>query len=62
MWFRSGGAGFELVAMITTFLHDGQYPESIRMYRVEEIRCKSDCKQLTHARRIVAAKLKRQKT
>jgi hypothetical protein len=48
--------------MITTFLHDGRYPESIRTYREEESRCKSDRKQMTRAGRIVAAKLKRQKT
>ncbi len=26
MWFRSGGAGFELVAMITMFLRYGGIP------------------------------------
>ena len=39
-----------------------EHPEAIRTYREEESRYKSDRKQLTRARRIVAAKLKRQKT
>jgi uncharacterized short protein YbdD (DUF466 family) len=39
-----------------------EHPEAIRTYREEESRYKSDHKQLTRARRIVAAKLKRQKT
>lgn len=36
------------------------HPEAIREYRVEESRQKSDRKQITRARRIVAAKLKRE--
>ena len=39
-----------------------EHPEAIRTYREEESRYKSDRKQLTRARRIVAAKLKRQQT
>ncbi len=50
MLFCSGGAGFELLAMITTFLHDGRYPEPIRTYREEESRCKSDRKQIVRSR------------
>ncbi|XZE36042.1 hypothetical protein SH501x_001593 [Pirellulaceae bacterium SH501] len=48
--------------MITTFLHDGRYPESIRMYREEESRCKSDRKQIAAARRVLAVKFKHQST
>ncbi len=50
MLFCSGGAGFELLAMITTFLHDGGHPEPIRTYREEESRCKSDRKQIVRSR------------
>jgi hypothetical protein len=49
MMFCSGGAGFELGCDDCDVLHDGRYPESIRTYREEEIRCKSDRKQITHA-------------
>lgn len=37
-----------------------EHPEAIRTYREEETRYKADRKQLTRARRIIAAKLKRQ--
>ena len=36
-----------------------EHPEAIRRYREEESRYKSDRKQLTRARRVLAAKLKR---
>ena len=36
------------------------HPEAIRTYREDESRQKSDRKQITRARRIVAAKLKRE--
>ena len=39
-----------------------EHPESVRVYREEESRYKADRKQVTRARRIVAAKLKRQKS
>lgn len=38
------------------------HQEAVRVYREEESRYKSDRKQLTRARRIIAAKLKRQQT
>jgi transposase len=37
-----------------------QHPEAIRTYRQEETRYKADRKQLSRARRVIAAKLKRQ--
>ncbi len=39
-----------------------EYPEAIRSYREEENRYKSDRKQITRARRVLAAKLKGQQT
>ena len=39
-----------------------EHPEAVRVYREEESRYKEDRKQVTRARRIVAAKLKRQKS
>ena len=38
------------------------HPEAVREYRVAESRQKEDRKQVTRARRIVAAKLKREQT
>jgi len=38
------------------------HPEAVREYRVAESRQKEDRKQITRARRIVAAKLKREQT
>ena len=38
------------------------HPEAVREYRVGESRQKEDRKQITRARRIVAAKLKREQT
>ena len=37
-----------------------EHPEAVRIYREEESRYKADRKQLTRARRIIAAKLKNQ--
>ena len=37
-----------------------EHPEAVRVYREEESRYKADRKQLTRARRIIAAKLKNQ--
>jgi hypothetical protein len=48
--------------MITMFLRYGGHPEPIRTYREEEIRCKSDRKQITREGRVLAAKLERQQT
>ncbi len=48
MLFCSGGAGFELLAMIGTFLRYGGPPEPLRTYREEESRYKSDRKRMTH--------------
>jgi hypothetical protein len=39
-----------------------EHPEAVRVYREEESRYKADRKQVTRARRIVAAKLKRKKS
>jgi hypothetical protein len=39
-----------------------EHPEAVRVYREEESRYKADRKQLTRARRVIAAKLKRQAT
>lgn len=39
-----------------------EHPEAVRVYREEESRYKADRKQLTRARRVIAAKLKRQQT
>lgn len=39
-----------------------EHPEAVRVYREEESRYKSVRKQITRARRIIAAKLKRQQT
>ncbi len=39
-----------------------EHPDAVRTYREEESRYKSDRKKLTRARRIIAAKQKRQQT
>ncbi len=39
-----------------------EHPEAVRVYREEESRYQADRKQVTRARRIVAATLKRQKS
>lgn len=39
-----------------------EQPQAIRTYRVEESRYKSERKQLTRARRVLAAKLKPKQT
>ena len=62
MLFCSGGAGFELLAITTTFLHDGRYPELIRIYRKEESRYQSDQKQIARPRRVLAVKFKHPST
>lgn len=39
-----------------------EHPDAVSVYREEESRYKADRKQVTRARRIVAAKLKREKS